>query len=679
MNSIHWCFYGEERVQNKIDTKEGDEGIVNKQVFKKLGLGKTEETFVEIYIYKDDHPQFHIKRSIITMKNSDNGTLRNNETNAALTPTNFSLEEKLEFEEWDDESEQLISSSSKENAKNRIHSNFPRDVSEYLLFDAELLTDFEKNKSGTLVKKGIDEITGLPVLLTAVKNFSKVLDKFEDEAGEGDSEYKALLGRKRNLQEIIEESGEGIERAKEKIMELQEKNKEINRKLLASGEDIVNEKEATRATSESAKKDNEEDLKEATEQQSKLIHENLWKFFLEKTFDNAKKKFDKMEEEGDIPPTVGKDAYEKIINNSPHECVICGTTIEEGTELWEKLKTKSENTIDNASLREITLGRKRIDYILADIEKGSEESLKKKWKGLENRISQYTEKIKEHDGKINEIDRYLNKIDKNNISELNKERSDNGSIIDELLKEQGKLETQEEGAQNKLTEMGPKLAALEKTVEKTEHDQSLTSISKASKVLCKMVNEELSNDFKSIAEKKTWEFFKTFAPRKQDFGGVKVMNNYVLRALSREEEGKLPKNVSAGQAHALGLSFLTAIRQIMKMNYFMIVDSPLHNISQQERNGFVDLCVDVAPQTQTTLFVTDGEYTSIVKKKITGGDVPSVRDHLIKNGTLYREYILDVVCDKCGELSDEHTLVEDGGDHEPISRTKIRYDDGSFS
>ena len=76
----------------------------------------------------------------------DAGTARKNETNSAITPTNYSLEEKLEFEEWDEDSNGLVPSPSKQIAQNVIQRHFPEALAEYLLFDAELLDDFQYYK-----------------------------------------------------------------------------------------------------------------------------------------------------------------------------------------------------------------------------------------------------------------------------------------------------------------------------------------------------------------------------------------------------------------------------------------------------------------------------------------------------------------------------------------------------
>ena len=77
--------------------------------------------------------------------------------------------------------------------------------------------------------------------------------------------------------------------------------------------------------------------------------------------------------------------------------------------------------------------------------------------------------------------------------------------------------------------------------------------------------------------------------------------------------------------------------------------------------------------------MTDGEYTATTSEKLTDVTIESVRARLFANQTLWKEYILDVVCDKCGELLDpkdpygNHPRPEsEKFDHEPVSCTRIR-------
>ncbi len=673
LNAIYWCLYGQERAQNKILTDDTSEGIVNSQVFKNLQVGEHGETSVEMYIFENEHPQYHIIRKIITTKNSESGVMKPNDVNSALTLNNFTLEQNLFFEEWvgDDEKGELKETPSEKIAQNILLREFPQVLAEYLLFDAELLHSFEENKSDVLVKQGIEEITGLPLLQKAEKHLDNFIVSLDETASSGDANYTNLVGRKKSAKKIIEEKAIEVTGLNLSVKQLETRIKQIDDELIQKDEKALTEKTLLRDKYESSKSNWKEKLSESETALKELIQNNLWKFLLKNTLVDAKKKFDDYEIAGLIPPTIGKDAYEKIIKESPHKCVICENIIEEGSELWEKIKSKSKNTIDNASLREITLGRGHIGNMISDANK---DEMKVTHDNILIKIDSCNLKMQEDELELDKLKPFFSELGNREeaISKLNGERDEAEAEKTALTKSIGFLEGLLTRTQGILDEVEPEILKLRKIREKDALIESKLNIANATLTLVKNAIGELSEDFKKIASDKTEEFFLKFAPRKEDFSGVKIQNNYVVRGL---DEGGLPKKVSAGQAHALGLSYLTAVRQIMKKNYFMVIDSPLHNISQKTRNGFVDLCTQVAPGTQTTLLVTDGEYTSTVNEKISGPPILSVHDHLMKNQTVWREYILDVVCDVCGEYTDGHKKMKDGAEHDPISKTIIKTGD----
>ena len=105
-------------------------------------------------------------------------------------------------------------------------------------------------------------------------------------------------------------------------------------------------------------------------------------------------------------------------------------------------------------------------------------------------------------------------------------------------------------------------------------------------------------------------------------------------------KGDKEKEISQGQAHCLGLSYIAGIRRITKRNYFMMVDSPFHNISQESK---LSICVELPTKmdtTQVTLFTTDTEYLAEIKKSEFTKGSKSAREVLKENKLVGREYNL---------------------------------------
>ena len=150
-------------------------------------------------------------------------------------------------------------------------------------------------------------------------------------------------------------------------------------------------------------------------------------------------------------------------------------------------------------------------------------------------------------------------------------------------------------------------------------------------------SDELKNELRDIVAKKTTEYFLKLVSRKEDFAEVQIQGNYKMVVLDNNQKNKA---LGAGQSCCLALSYIAAIRDTAEKNYFMMIDSPLHNISQEERVDIAQNLPKFLPQTQITLLVQDQEYTGYANKGITGKKIPSVRDTLMKNNSIWKEYVL---------------------------------------
>ena len=108
----------------------------------------------------------------------------------------------------------------------------------------------------------------------------------------------------------------------------------------------------------------------------------------------------------------------------------------------------------------------------------------------------------------------------------------------------------------------------------------------------------------------------------------------MVRAKNKE------KTPSQGQAHSLGLAYISGIRSAMKKNYFMMVDSPFHNISQESK---LLACVDLPTKldsTQITFFCTNTEYRGKIEEDELSEEIDSARNVLKQNNLLGAEYNL---------------------------------------
>ena len=173
LNAIHWCIYGKEKNDVK-QKKETSEGLVHSYALDTLEVGKEENMFVRvIMVDEDDRIVFEIEREIIFKKINSNNDEGWNDDIQAVIPTSIQTETKATFGFRDIDTDELVRIQSLDGIKDRLEVIFPEILSSYVLFDAELLRQFEEQNEDKLVKKGIETITGLPLINSAIKNIEK--------------------------------------------------------------------------------------------------------------------------------------------------------------------------------------------------------------------------------------------------------------------------------------------------------------------------------------------------------------------------------------------------------------------------------------------------------------------------------------------------------------------------
>ena len=173
LNAIHWCIYGEEK-KNLKQKKSISEGLVHNYVIDTLEEGKEENMFVRVIMENENGEiQYEIEREIIVKKIGNTKEEDYNETLHAKVPKSIIATSEVRFAFRDPDTDELNRKSTEANAEERLESIFPEILSSYILFDAELLKAFEAQNEDVLIQDGIETITGLPIVNSAIKNLEK--------------------------------------------------------------------------------------------------------------------------------------------------------------------------------------------------------------------------------------------------------------------------------------------------------------------------------------------------------------------------------------------------------------------------------------------------------------------------------------------------------------------------
>ena len=118
--------------------------------------------------------QYEIEREIIIKKSGVGTDLDWNPTLLAKVPTSITATQAVKFAYRDPDTDELMRVSAPDLVRDRLNILFPEILSSYILFDAELLSAFEDQEAkSTLVQEGIETLTGLPLVTSAIENIGR--------------------------------------------------------------------------------------------------------------------------------------------------------------------------------------------------------------------------------------------------------------------------------------------------------------------------------------------------------------------------------------------------------------------------------------------------------------------------------------------------------------------------
>lgn len=634
LNAIIWALYGSERVQ--LDTQHMSEGIMNKYALEHLALNDTTETFVELWLVDDDDTlAYRIKRTIQAFKSSDIPEQRFNNINSSLISEGITFQpQSLTVHYRSETVPQPVKVDNVDDAQRMIENIFPKQLSSYILFDAELLYHFLTQKEEDLVKRGIEEISGLPLIDTVVSNLQKTSRKITQELKQQIA-YRGLIERVESLEQKYDKCKLDHEEKKAHLQKLLHSEKEYRDYLTRHSADIINEKAKQLQEIENSERTLNKKIANTVEQFRNFLCETNYKLRLRNAITSTEQKFQQWEEADLIPPAISKLALDQMINSTPATC-ICGRTLNEGSPELLKLQQMHERIVDSTMIQEIMHGRARLSIVLENTTKSK---LSEQHSTFSKELAFDRQKLSALVASRKSLMQELKSASLDDVrqvsTDLEQNRRDQISVTILIGEIEGNIKSiakQHDDVQKQIDEA-------EKVEGKNTVIRQKTKLCKLSASRLQQLRTDLLDEFKTKTEQITSDYFLQIAPRKEDFATVRILPSFQLQALDKQGGSK---RLSMGQSHCLGLSYIAAIREITKQNYFIIIDSPLHNISQQAKVELAERFPHYLKKTQLTLLVTDQEYTGIARDGITGPWSKSVREVLEANNCIWKEYKLTI-------------------------------------
>ena len=602
---IHWGLYGEVKEKIVFETNQEledivDEGLMNTSVIKKLSKGESATTFVKIELHDSNGVKFELKRELTATLNRESTKKKFDELNNSKVPDglDFEMNSSLRYRKND----KLERTTVKNVIESYIQDPFPYILRDHFLFDGELLDDFSKSKPQNLIQQGIEKITGLHILDFLSDNCKDFYLELQNEIGSTQLKAKPIQGLVEQARKDKKIKNEALEKL---IKELSIKNNRYETVIKT-----LDRNDSTKIMKTTFKKleESQKILRGGYTKNSINFKEDLFEKIPELLMRDTLLQFEsicaRLEEEDKFPPAFPRHAVDKILNSNPLKCV-CGREFEKSDEKdtpYKILSELRERTVSEEITQGVPIGRSTVDLLLNKLnykelsDKFAE--FKKTRKELEEDIESNTIEIKKAESKLLKIDDAVMDA----LLEEKKLLRDKISLLDS---EKQELEEDLENIEKDLRSNEKKLDnAIEKDAKhETEYNEII--IAKTISKLVKERREVLLDELRTEAIKYTSKYFLASAPGKETFSTVRITPNYSVHGVGLD--GDL-KKLSKGQGHTLGLSFISAMREITNLNTFLIIDSPLHNISGQFRNEISDVLCKYLPDVQLTLIMTDTEY-----------------------------------------------------------------------
>ena len=364
LGAIYWCLYGKHRLPNI----ESDEGIINSSILYNLKINDFDETLVEIYLYEEGELRYKIKRVIEFTKHKESSDLIKNSIIGGRISGGITLNDKTEFSHLPRGKSDWNSYNNPERTQNAIDNLFPKSLSKYFLFDAELLDNFFDitDERNIKVKDGIEKISGLPIIENTIKHLNKIHDEIitniHDARLESIKNEVQLLKRKISAQE------EKIQTENTKQDKLKTDIEDIDAYLRTYNENTI---KTTQERVEQLKKDigyNNELLKEHRIKMTDWVLRSNILTRLNKSMNKSMEKCNVWQQEGKIPIAVSSHALKNILGGDPPIC-ICGTHLDEDTNERKHIeKLLEKNLIDSPIIQNITTGRGYWESLTNEVE-----------------------------------------------------------------------------------------------------------------------------------------------------------------------------------------------------------------------------------------------------------------------------------------------------------------------
>jgi len=595
LNAVTWCLYGKEL---HIGGKYRGLPIVNTLVLSRLKPKEICHVEVEIQFRDKNEDIIVVKRSVDFQK-LENNKYKKVSDPAANMPDGSRLEMLRQIRR------DIIPIS---DPSYIIQQLIPEKINEYFFFDGERLDYYFKEESGKNIEEAVFKISQLELLERVIEHLKAKKRDFLKKS----KDLSPNIEKIRDKIDILETSLKNYKESLEKIKiekNIAEKNeKEISEKLRSNSIPNIKKLEEERIRTEKDLKRLDQHIDTLSDEKFDYLIKEAPSIFSYNAIVRMEKMIDKKKKAKEIPPTIDRTLLENLLEEG--RC-ICGTDISEKNvhrenieRLLKKFSKLSEISVE--LLEEHTNLRAILDEVRDFRDKQIEYGKK---------LKKFEEERKEKSKLLTMISEKIGECDIEEIRRLETKLQEYKKAISEAASEIGKREARIEQTEKSIIKLEEDLKEELSKEERYRQLRKICSFCDDCLDAANKIINDIMEEIRKEIEDKTRKQFLDLIWKKETYKDVKIDDHYTISVLDqakRESMGTL----GAGEREALALSFMAALNSVSGFDVPIIIDTPLARISREPKKNIAENLPNYFEGKQVTLLVTEEEYTSEVRERL---------------------------------------------------------------
>lgn len=497
-----------------------------------------------------------------------------------------------------------------------ISEKMPRKIREYFFFDGEQLLNYF-GITGTNVshlRDSIYEIAQVNIIdKSVIENLDSFIKKFQKQIKELSPNTNSIADEIETIQKNIDSKEREINTLTEQIAMAEEEIDKCNQ-LIKNTESIVEDNKRFE-DNKAEIKEKEAELITIKKDLAKFIRQYLVKIMLRDVNTRTNEYIEMRQNDNDISPVADIDILKKSIQT--HKCAVCGGNLAQETELhFQELIQKYDSNISLQKLVEIKNDvRRGLDVI-------EYESAKK---ALFDRLNKANEKIRKLQEENDILFKRISTVTGiEEIEAATHQREDNEKLRDSNREKIGKykeqLESMRKNLQEKNKEYSDALAANQACKEIREKYEF---VQRAKDLLVKIKNG-IVTDITTQLESKTMELFDALIWKKGTYGRVELDANFRLKLYHKITMSSCLNSCSAAEKELLALAFTLAVHEVSGYDNLLFIDTPVGRVSDENRENFAQVLLDISKKKQIILAFTPSEYSEEIKSVLNDSTASTV-------------------------------------------------------